>query len=714
MFSFFLISFLLSFAVILLVSLAFPRSSSETKMAGTSPSSLLGGLSGYLPGRGRSRGRTEPPSISSAEPSNPSSASPRSLLPASLVDFFGSQLGDEDVINYSYTDDPWRLMAWDTYYFFYYIKYLPYVLFPYRPTDSGDLSELSPTRGNLFSILIHAILVVFQLAFLLFLPPLALILPLWTTLLIAATFMIVNKALSSLLNGPGIIFHSDPQYAAPDQPQHAHESWIFLNGVAVGAHWMTSNLNRLALTFGRPVLGIHNRTSGILFDVIECLVQRNFGYATGDVRACYPILKEKLYNPRLSRVVFLCHSQGGIEGGMILDWLLQEVPQNLLQKLEVYTFGNAANHWNNPYRTVVGQASAEGRGVAIGRDEGGAGMTTARDVGGSGFHGSGNGIVNGNGNGSTHAGGEVVREHPVHNTRPPTPDSPPQLDTSSSTAAARDPTLTTTDPPSTFTTSRPTGNSPRSSSAVRAIRHVEHYAYTTDFVALWGVLHFATARPATRVIPRFLGRLFAYTSPDGRGGHQLVQHYLDGMFPLERDPATGRFVGCRETENAFMESTVEIHGGGGEGPHGDAGRDAGKDAGAKDGCGGGEGEEKGRQREDVGRCWEASDSSSSSSSDSEFDVEEDLRRRGRRGEANRREEDNIAKKKKKRAPRDAAVEVHNGESPVALRRKLGLDTDKVKVKELSRLWKYRNGRSPPEKPPLLRRGADGLLRGATL
>ena len=31
---------------------------------------------------------------------------------------------------------------------------------------------------------------------------------------------------------------------------------------------------------------------------------------------------------------------------MILDWLLDEVPHDLLKQLEVYTFGNAANHFN--------------------------------------------------------------------------------------------------------------------------------------------------------------------------------------------------------------------------------------------------------------------------------------------------------------------------------------------------------------------------------
>lgn len=43
---------------------------------------------------------------------------------------------------------------------------------------------------------------------------------------------------------------------------------------------------------------------------------------------------------------------------MIVDWLLNEVPQDLLQNFEVYTFGCFANHFNNPYRDAISSAAA--------------------------------------------------------------------------------------------------------------------------------------------------------------------------------------------------------------------------------------------------------------------------------------------------------------------------------------------------------------------
>ena len=86
------------------------------------------------------------------------------------------------------------------------------------------------------------------------------------------------------------------------------------------------------------------------------------------MRVCYRIIKEKIYNPQYSKVIFVLHSQGGIEGSLILDWLLQELPQDLLSKLEVYTFGNAANHFNNPHRHIRSQTLAKRNPLAASID----------------------------------------------------------------------------------------------------------------------------------------------------------------------------------------------------------------------------------------------------------------------------------------------------------------------------------------------------------
>lgn len=345
------------------------------------------------------------------------------------------------------------------------------------------------------------------------------------------------------------------------------------------------------MTFGRPVLGIHNRTAGILFDVVECLIQRNCTYATSDVRICYRIIRDVLYDPSKSKVIFILHSQGAIEGGLVLDWLLQETPQDLLSKLEVYTFGNAANHFNNPHRRIASQdleVSDPWSAISTFYSE-------------SSFSSPADSPVEAR-------KGIVAGQSPSTLLGQMTSAS---LSSSRASCAAKD----------------------------RAIGHIEHYAHSTDFVALWGVLHFATNRMGCRQLPRFLGRLFNRAT--GSGGHQFNQHYLGGMFPLKRDPRTGEFTGADE-ENEFMDEVVKF---------------------------GKEGDSMANARE----AFEISYLGTEGFGTGDIST---------------------------------PVEVHG----VTGRRRT---KSGAKVRELSRLWKYRNGRSPGDKPPMLV-SEGGFVRNATL
>lgn len=148
------------------------------------------------------------------------------------TDFYRSQVGGASVINYRYTDMPWRLLAKDVYYFFVYSWALPSVLMPVYPYGSDALDELFPSLPNLFCILVHCILAVLQLAFILLLP-LGFLFPVWTVAGAVGAFMALNWTLCRLLNGTQDTYMSDGEYAQ-QRPEHAHEQWVFLNGVAVG------------------------------------------------------------------------------------------------------------------------------------------------------------------------------------------------------------------------------------------------------------------------------------------------------------------------------------------------------------------------------------------------------------------------------------------------------------------------------------------------
>lgn len=91
---------------------------------------------------------------------------------------------------------------------------------------------------------------------------------------------------------------------------------------------------------------------GIVFDVLESIIQRDFNYATLDIRQAYSALFTILNDTNIHKVVLILHSQGAIEGGLALDWLCATISADQLSKLEIYTFGNAANHWNSPSLTT--------------------------------------------------------------------------------------------------------------------------------------------------------------------------------------------------------------------------------------------------------------------------------------------------------------------------------------------------------------------------
>lgn len=95
---------------------------------------------------------------------------------------------------------------------------------------------------------------------------------------------------------------------------------------------------------------------GIIFDVIQCLIERDFAYSTQDIRNSYVLVRRAIKDEKYKKVVLILHSQGGIEGGLMIDWLLADLPEVCFNKLEVYTFGSAANHFNNPICSARSQS----------------------------------------------------------------------------------------------------------------------------------------------------------------------------------------------------------------------------------------------------------------------------------------------------------------------------------------------------------------------
>ena len=149
--------------------------------------------------------------------------------------FFGSQTGEETNQPLTYTGSPLKLLASDILLFFRWKPYLPNIVIPLWPWPSGDLDEIYPSLANIFDITLHSILFVTQAAFLISLPFL-LTVPFFLYVAYMGAFIALNTVVCRLLNGQipegGLKSTEDDHSRA--WARHDDESWIFLNGVAVG------------------------------------------------------------------------------------------------------------------------------------------------------------------------------------------------------------------------------------------------------------------------------------------------------------------------------------------------------------------------------------------------------------------------------------------------------------------------------------------------
>ncbi|WVQ73541.1 hypothetical protein IAR50_003117 [Cryptococcus sp. DSM 104548] len=138
-----------------------------------------------------------------------------------------------------------------------------------------------------------------------------------------------------------------PDQYSKDNP-YPDESWLFVNGIATSTSGIKLIQERLFSLFGRPVIGIHNRTYGIWYDLVECMVQRDLLWETTDIRDGYNVLTKELEKPEKKKIVLIAHSQGGIIASAWIDRLAAQYSPETLSKLEIYTFASAANHFSAP------------------------------------------------------------------------------------------------------------------------------------------------------------------------------------------------------------------------------------------------------------------------------------------------------------------------------------------------------------------------------
>ena len=241
---------------------------------------------------------------------------------------------------------PMQIFLRDTGVLFRMLPYFPWMFLPCRSSDNK--AELYLTRQNSKDMLLLGVLFFYELALIFLSIPVLLILPGSVSMTLAGVSAAIIHCIAWPLEGPSIIHSAMDGSTRTSAEQHKDERWLFINGCASSHSILQANIDRVSQIFGRAVLGIHNKTYGLIVDVIECLIQRVFSYNTTAVRVTYEQIKAVLCDPTVLKVVVIGHSQGGLIISLVLDHLFDELPSSAMAKLEVYTFGSAASHFSNP------------------------------------------------------------------------------------------------------------------------------------------------------------------------------------------------------------------------------------------------------------------------------------------------------------------------------------------------------------------------------
>ena len=166
---------------------------------------------------------------------------------------------------------------------------------------------------------------------------------------------------------------------------------FFVNGICVDENWLKLNCNTLSEYLKEEVVGIHNKSYGLIVDLVECILQRDLRFYTESVMTAIEAVTHALEQGRRVRLIghsqvssdstqilssllqaaillqseltlagfrfkqqklmtcllfFL--SQGGIIVSLVVDYLVDYGNPKLFEKLEVYTFASAADKFPSP------------------------------------------------------------------------------------------------------------------------------------------------------------------------------------------------------------------------------------------------------------------------------------------------------------------------------------------------------------------------------
>jgi hypothetical protein len=190
---------------------------------------------------------------------------------------------------------------------------------------------------------------------------------------------ILPPVLDTFFYQPTVILQRPDQYGS--YTSYPREKWFFINGIMTNDEVAQLNAAYLSDLFHRPITLIQNSTCGLVSDLAECALGKQWRRTTEAVKKAFPAIHAALKSEK-EKVVIIAHSQGTIVASVVLQLLEALVPpvpaspelaalaaplryadpvfifpeeydldpqdfaaltQDELAKLEIYCFANCAN-----------------------------------------------------------------------------------------------------------------------------------------------------------------------------------------------------------------------------------------------------------------------------------------------------------------------------------------------------------------------------------
>jgi hypothetical protein len=134
---------------------------------------------------------------------------------------------------------------------------------------------------------------------------------------------ILPPVLDTFFYQPSVILQRPDHYGS--YTSYPREKWFFINGIMTNDDVAQLNAAYLSDLFHRPITLVQNSTCGLVSDLAECALGKQWRRTTEAVKKAFPAIHAALRSEK-EKVVIIAHSQGTIIASVVLQ-LLEAITQ---------------------------------------------------------------------------------------------------------------------------------------------------------------------------------------------------------------------------------------------------------------------------------------------------------------------------------------------------------------------------------------------------